>query len=97
VGFNKGSSNSNSSGDSKQTGETKDTSAYNFGRGSNYSKSQMPGISVFRRGEDGKIYLTYSGFARGLDILNGNNAVMDLLPNGRDGWEPQHKDSYTTN
>jgi len=39
---------------------------------------------VFTREAGGAIYHTYSGYARGLDMLNGAYHLMDLLPKGRD-------------
>ena len=44
----------------------------------------MPGISVFRKDEDGNIFHTYSTYERGLDMLNGAYHFLDLLPKGRD-------------
>ena len=45
--------------------------------------SEMPGLSVFRR-KDGKVYHTYSAYARGLDMVNVAYHYMDLAPKGRD-------------
>jgi predicted dithiol-disulfide oxidoreductase (DUF899 family) len=45
--------------------------------------SEAPGISVFAR-EDGKIYHTYSAYARGLDMLNAAYNYLDIVPKGRD-------------
>ena len=45
--------------------------------------SEMPGVSVFVR-EGGKIYHTYSAYARGLDMVNVAYHYMDLVPKGRD-------------
>jgi predicted dithiol-disulfide oxidoreductase (DUF899 family) len=45
--------------------------------------SEAPGLSVFAR-EDGKIYHTYSAFARGLDMLNAAYNYLDIVPKGRD-------------
>lgn len=55
----------------------------------NYEKQQslgteMPGVSVFCRDEDGTIFHTYSCYARGLDMLNGAYHYLDLVPKGRD-------------
>jgi predicted dithiol-disulfide oxidoreductase (DUF899 family) len=47
------------------------------------SMSEQPGISVFRR-EGGRIFHTYSTYARGLDMLNVAYHYMDLVPKGRD-------------
>ena len=43
---------------------------------------ELPGVSVFVR-KDGKVYHTYSTYARGLDMLNGAYHYIDLLPSGR--------------
>ncbi|MCZ6603671.1 MAG: DUF899 family protein, partial [Alphaproteobacteria bacterium] len=50
---------------------------------------EAPGISVFTKDEAGKIFHTYSCYARGLDMLNGAYHYMDLAPKGRneDGLE----------
>ena len=45
---------------------------------------ETPGISAFRRGDDGAIYHTYSTYARGLDMLNGAYHLLDLTSKGRD-------------
>ena len=64
---------------------------YNY-RPNPFSMSQAPGISVFLKGEDGRIFHTYSTYARGLDMLNVAYHYMDLVPKGRDegdsgpGW-----------
>jgi len=67
---------------------------YNYGSGWPYPVSDYPGVSIFRKGSDGKIYHTYSTYARGLDQLNGCHALFDLLPEGRNGFRFQHKESY---
>ena len=67
--------------------------AYNYGDGSAHDSEQWPGISVFRR-EGDQLYHTYSAYARGLDQTNAFHAVMDLLPYGRDGFCPKHKEDY---
>ncbi len=47
----------------------------------------MPGLSVFRRDDEGAIYHTYSCFSRGLDTLNPVYQLLDLVPKGRDESE----------
>jgi len=54
-------------------------SDFNF----DYHVSFKPGVSVFVR-EGGKIYHTYSAYARGLDMVNVAYHYMDLVPKGRD-------------
>ena len=45
---------------------------------------EKPGLSAFRRGDDGAIYHTYSTYARGLDVLNGAYQLLDITSKGRD-------------
>jgi predicted dithiol-disulfide oxidoreductase (DUF899 family) len=56
---------------------------YNYTR-QKMSISELPGISVFHKDEDGSIYHTYSCYARGLDMLNAAYHYLDLVPKGRD-------------
>ena len=46
--------------------------------------TDMPGVSVFVKGDDGRIYHTYSTYGRGLDNLNSAYQFIDLTPKGRD-------------
>ncbi|MFN8062443.1 MAG: thioredoxin family protein [Vicinamibacterales bacterium] len=46
--------------------------------------AELPGISVFYREDDGRLFHTYSCYARGLDMLNGAYHYLDLTPKGRD-------------
>ena len=64
----------------------------------NYAPSKMtieerPGISVFYKDDDGRVFHTYSCYARGLDMLNGAYHWLDLVPEGRDESGP-HKMSW---
>jgi len=59
------------------------SATYNYDDGADVG-SEMPGVSVFRRDDDGAIYHTYSCFARGLDTLNPVYQLLDLVPKGRD-------------
>ncbi len=45
---------------------------------------EAPGVSVFFRNDAGKIFHTYSCYARGLDGLVGTYNFLDLVPKGRD-------------
>ena len=45
---------------------------------------EMPGVSCFRRTDDGAICHTYSTYARGVDMLNGAYHLLDLTSKGRD-------------
>lgn len=82
---------------------------YNFNRTNIFPGSQYPGVSVFRK-YNGRVYCTYSVYARGLERLNSIWAWLDLLPDGRcledgsgsaDGhggksWQPKHAEEYSS-
>jgi predicted dithiol-disulfide oxidoreductase (DUF899 family) len=63
--------------------------------------TQREGISVFYRDDQGRIYHTYSTFARGIDIVNSTYNFIDMTPKGRDEpdfpqqWVHRH-DEYPT-
>jgi predicted dithiol-disulfide oxidoreductase (DUF899 family) len=71
----------------------------------NYSKdgpgmTEREGTSVFYKDARGRIFHTYSTYARGIDMLNGTYHFLDLVPKGRDedpedpqGWV-RHHDRY---
>ncbi|MCB1502534.1 MAG: DUF899 domain-containing protein [Bauldia sp.] len=56
---------------------------YNYGKWPNKS-SEMVGISVFARSDAGDIFHTYSCYGRGVEMVNGAYAFLDLVPKGRD-------------
>jgi predicted dithiol-disulfide oxidoreductase (DUF899 family) len=51
---------------------------------SNIPSEELPGLSAFIRDENGKVFHTYSSYARGLDILVGTYNFLDMAPKGRD-------------
>jgi len=55
---------------------------YNY-KTQNWFTEELPGVSVFTRDENNKIYHTYSTYSRGLDILNSAYHYIDLTPKGR--------------
>jgi predicted dithiol-disulfide oxidoreductase (DUF899 family) len=64
------------------TPEQQDEAVYNFGS----LPPRIPdreGLSVFAR-DDGRIYHTYSAYARGIDLVNTAYNYLDLVPKGRD-------------
>lgn len=73
---------------------------YNYGTMS-FGGEEAPGLSAFRRGDDGAVYHTYSTYARGLDMFNAAYQMLDLTSKGRDeeglpwpmAWVRRH-DSY---
>ncbi|HTT83469.1 MAG TPA: thioredoxin family protein [Rhizomicrobium sp.] len=74
---------------------------YNFGTittDPRYIDEELPGLSVFARNGAGDVFLTYSTYARGLDMLLDTNHYLDLTPEGRNGsaypnW-PRRHDEY---
>ena len=46
--------------------------------------AEMPGLSVFHKDPDGRIFHTYSSYGRGLGALMVNYEYLDLVPKGRD-------------
>jgi len=46
--------------------------------------TQREGISVFYKDADGRVFHTYSAFARGIDMMNVDYQYLDLVPKGRD-------------
>jgi predicted dithiol-disulfide oxidoreductase (DUF899 family) len=56
---------------------------YNYQVGK-FGREEAPGMSVFYKDPDGKIFHTYSCYARGLDMLNGAYHHLDITPKGRD-------------
>jgi predicted dithiol-disulfide oxidoreductase (DUF899 family) len=57
--------------------------AYNFGT-TEVKGTEMPGVSAFYRRGDGRVFHTYSCYARGIDALNGAYQYLDLVAKGRD-------------
>jgi predicted dithiol-disulfide oxidoreductase (DUF899 family) len=61
--------------------------------------SEREGLSVFAKDAAGKIFHTYSAYARGLDLVNTAYNYLDLVPKGRDegdrglSWVRRH-DEY---
>jgi predicted dithiol-disulfide oxidoreductase (DUF899 family) len=56
---------------------------YNYAR-TKMDMSDREGVSVFYKDGSGRIFHTYSSYARGIDVLNGAYHFLDLVPKGRD-------------
>jgi len=56
---------------------------YNFVIYDDAEETEREGISIFHQ-VDGKIYHTYSTYARGIDLMNTAYNYLDLVPKGRD-------------
>jgi predicted dithiol-disulfide oxidoreductase (DUF899 family) len=46
--------------------------------------SEREGVSVFHKDARGRVFRTYSTFARGIDMMNVDYQYLDLTPKGRD-------------
>ena len=62
---------------------------YNFEKRPLRSRD-LPGTSVFYRGENGDVFLTFMSRARGGDPLIGAYHYLDMTPKGRDETGPYH-------
>ena len=56
---------------------------YNY-RPKKSDATELPGISVFARGDGDAVFHTYSTFGRGVEVANAAYRVLDLVPKGRD-------------
>jgi predicted dithiol-disulfide oxidoreductase (DUF899 family) len=56
---------------------------YNYGQ-QDPGVAQREGVSVFYKDEAGKIFHTYSAYARGIDLFSTDYNYMDIVPKGRD-------------
>ena len=59
---------------------------YNFGT-SEETDEEFPGISTFFMDEAGAVFHTYSTFGRGVEVMMGTYAMLDLMPKGRNETE----------
>ena len=56
---------------------------YNF-QEQNPGHADREGVSIFHKNDEGRLFHTYSSYARGIDILNTTYNYLDLTPKGRD-------------
>ena len=61
----------------------KEKALYNFAL-QDPGPSEREGISVFFKDNRGKVFRTYSTYARGIDPMSADYQYLDLLPKGRD-------------
>jgi predicted dithiol-disulfide oxidoreductase (DUF899 family) len=62
---------------------------YNY-RVRDFRSEEMPGVSVFYKDEAGRVFHTYSSFARGSESLLGAYGYLDMAPMGRNETGPNH-------
>ena len=56
---------------------------YNF-KMQTVDASELHGLSVFFKDPKGRVFRTYSTFARGIDMMNVDYQYLDVVPKGRD-------------
>jgi predicted dithiol-disulfide oxidoreductase (DUF899 family) len=49
-----------------------------------FPQTEAPGISIFARDDSGNVYLTYSTYGRGVEVVMTTYELLDLTPKGRD-------------
>jgi predicted dithiol-disulfide oxidoreductase (DUF899 family) len=59
------------------------TVPYNY-RQQAFPHEEAPGISAFVRDDAGTVFHTYSRYGRGVEVMMGTYALLDLMPRGRD-------------
>jgi predicted dithiol-disulfide oxidoreductase (DUF899 family) len=67
--------------------EEREATVYNFGTLAPRN-SEREGASVFFKDDDGRVFHTYSAYARGIDLVNTAYNYLDLVPKGRDESPP---------
>jgi predicted dithiol-disulfide oxidoreductase (DUF899 family) len=63
---------------------------YNYGEWP-FASEEWPGISVFCKDDAGSVFHTYSTYGRGVEVMMGTYALLDLMPKGRDERDVDHK------
>ncbi|PKR88207.1 DUF899 domain-containing protein [Pleomorphomonas diazotrophica] len=70
---------------------------YNFGEWQ-MTGEEWPGVSAFFKDEAGDVFHTYSTYGRGVEVIMGTYAMLDIAPKGRNEAEGmdwvRHHDRY---
>lgn len=70
---------------------------YNFGMW-DMTGEEWPGVSAFYKDEEGRVFRTYSTYGRGVEVMMGTYAMLDIAPKGRNEAEGmdwvRHHDRY---
>lgn len=70
---------------------------YNFGQWQ-MTEEELPGVSAFFKDEAGTVFHTYSTYGRGVEVMMGTYAMLDVAPKGRNEAEGmdwvRHHDRY---
>lgn len=63
---------------------------YNYGR-VEFPAEEAPGISLFYKDGEGRVFHTYSTYGRGVEVMMGTYNMLDLAPRGRDEHDGFYK------
>ena len=63
---------------------------YNYGRWP-HAYEEWPGVSAFFKNDADEVFHTYSTYGRGVEVMMGTYAMLDLMPKGRDEREVEYK------
>ncbi|EJL84607.1 hypothetical protein PMI15_02086 [Polaromonas sp. CF318] len=63
---------------------------YNYGM-TEFPAEEAPGISLFYKDGEGRVFHTYSTYGRGVEVMMGTYNMLDLTPKGRDEHEGFYK------
>jgi len=63
---------------------------YNYGQWP-FAHEELPGISVFAKDGAGDVFHTYATYGRGVEVMMGTYALLDLTPKGRNEGDGTHK------
>lgn len=63
---------------------------YNYGQHP-FPTEEAPGVSAFYKDDAGEIFHTYSTYGRGVEVMLGTYALLDLAPKGRNERDVGHK------
>lgn len=55
---------------------------YNFGQW-RMTGEEWPGVTAFYKNEAGEVFRTYSTYGRGVEVMMGTYAMLDITPKGR--------------
>jgi predicted dithiol-disulfide oxidoreductase (DUF899 family) len=56
-----------------------------------FPAEELPGISAFYKDDAGQVFHTYSTYGRGVEVMMGAYAMLDLTPKGRDEGDVPNK------
>lgn len=63
---------------------------YNYGM-TEFPAEEAPGISLFYKDGEGRVFHTYSTYGRGVEVMMGTYNMLDLTPKGRDEHDGFYK------